>query len=296
MTVTTRVAVATSAMGLDRDSDMPALLAALRARGVDAVAAAWDDEDFDWSGCAAVVIRSTWDYPLRRPEFLAWADAVQAVARLDNPAGVVRWNTDKVYLRDLTARGVPVVPTRFIAPGEAVVLPGDGQFVVKPSVSAGAYGTARYTEQQRDLAAGHVASLHGAGATVMVQPYLSRIDEGERALVFLGGAFSHAVRKDPVLTEPGVVDDDRVPHPNLRPHRPSAAELALARAALAAVPERQELLYARVDIAYADDGSPVVMELELVEPNLFMEHGADGPVRLADLVHERAAAAARAGA
>ncbi|MFD0266354.1 RimK family alpha-L-glutamate ligase [Streptomyces sp. NPDC127106] len=290
MTVTTRVALATSAPGLDADSDMPALLEALRARGLDAEAAAWDDEDFDWSGCDAVVIRSTWDYPLRRPEFLAWADAVQAVARLDNPAGVVRWNTDKVYLRDLAGRGVPVVPTRFVAPGEEAVLPDGGEFVVKPSVSAGAYGAARYTAAQRDLAVGHVAALHDAGSTVMVQPYLSRIDEGERALVFLGGAFSHAIRKDPVLTEPGVVDNDRVPHPNLRPHRPSAAELALARAALAAVPERQEeLLYARVDIAYADDGSPVVMELELVEPNLFMDHEAQGPARFADLVYRRTA-------
>ncbi|WP_438317101.1 ATP-grasp domain-containing protein [Streptomyces sp. HUAS TT3] len=295
MTVTTRVALATSTPGLDEDSDMPALLEALRSRGVDAAAVAWDDADFDWAACDTVVIRSTWDYPLRRSEFLAWAGAVQAVARLDNPAGVVRWNTDKVYLQDLARLGVPVVPTRFIAPGEEVVLPDGGQFVVKPSVSAGAYGTARYTEAQHDLAAGHVAELHGAGATVMVQPYLSRIDEGERALVFLGGAFSHAIRKDPVLTETGVVDNERVPHPNLRPHRPSAAELALAGAALAAVPERQdELLYARVDIADADDGSPVVMELELVEPNLFMDQEADGPARFADLVLARAAAA-RAG-
>lgn len=290
MTVTTRVALATSAMGLAWDADLPLMLDALRARGVDAVAAAWDAGDFDWSRCTAVVIRSTWEYAERWPEFLAWADAVQGATRLDNPAGLVRWNTDKRYLGELAGRGVPVVPTRFLAPGEAVALPGRGQFVVKPTVSAGARDTARYAEHHHDLAAGHIAALHAAGSTAMVQPYLSRIDEGERALVFLGGVFSHAIRKGPVLTDVGVVDNDRVPHPDLVPHRPSAAELALAEAALAAVPGSKTLLYARVDIASADDGSPVVMEVELVEPNLFMGHSEHGLRRFTDLVHERATA------
>ncbi|MEV0411439.1 hypothetical protein AB0I68_11710 [Streptomyces sp. NPDC050448] len=289
MTVTTRVALATSAMGQAWDADLPLMLEALRARGVDAVAAAWDAGDFDWSQCAAVVIRSTWDYAERWPEYLAWADAVQGATRLDNPAGLVRWNTDKRYLGELAGRGVPVVPTRFIAPGEALALPEHGQFVVKPAVSAGARDTARYAEHHHDLAAGHIAALHAAGSTAMVQPYLSRIDEGERALVFLGGVFSHAIRKGPVLTDVGVVDNGRAPHPDLVPYRPSAAELTLAEAALAAVPGSQALLYARVDIASADDGSPVVMEVELVEPNLFMGHSAHGLRRFTDLVHERAA-------
>ncbi|WP_327281799.1 MULTISPECIES: ATP-grasp domain-containing protein [unclassified Streptomyces] len=290
MTVTTRVALATSDMGLAWDADLPLMLEALRARGVDAVAAAWDAPDFDWSGCAAVVIRSTWGYPERWPEYLAWADAVQGVTRLDNPAGLLRWNADKRYLGELAAGGVPVVPTRFIAPGEAVALPAHGQFVVKPTVSAGARDTARYAEHHHDLAAGHIAALHTGGSTAMVQPYLTRIDEGERALVFLGGTFSHAIRKGPVLTDVGVVDNDRVPHPDLVPHRPSAAELALAGAALAAVPGAGAPLYARVDVASADDGSPVVMELELVEPNLFMGHGEHGLRRFTDLVQERATA------
>ncbi|MFK0046545.1 hypothetical protein ACIQU4_21050 [Streptomyces sp. NPDC090741] len=288
MAVTTRVALATSEPGLAWDSDLPLMLGALRDRGVDAVAAAWDAPDFDWSRCAAVVVRSTWDYAARWPEYLAWADAVQGATRLDNPAALVRWNTDKRYLGELAGRGVPVVSTRFIAPGEAVVLPGEGQFVVKPTVSAGARDTGRYTEDHHEAAAGHVAALHAAGSTAMVQPYLTRIDEGERALVFLGGAFSHAMRKGPVLTDLGGVDNDRVPHPDLVPHRPSAAELALAEAALAAAPGARALLYARVDIATADDGTPVLMELELVEPNLFLGHSEDGLRRFTDLVQERA--------
>ncbi|MEW2415519.1 hypothetical protein AB0953_17615 [Streptomyces sp. NPDC046866] len=291
MSDTARVALATSAEGLAWDTDLPRLLEALRARGLDAVAAPWDEQGFDWSACDAVVVRSTWGYARQRAAFLAWADAVGAVARLDNPAPVLRWNTEKTYLRDLAGRGVPVVATRFIAPGEEAVLPQRGQFVVKPAVSAGAYDTARYTQEHHGPAARHIAALHGSGATAMVQPYLQRIEEGERALVFLGGVFSHGVRKGPVLTEAGVIDNDRVPHPDLAPHRPTAAELALARAALAAVPGAAPLLYARVDMATGDDGEPVVMELELVEPNLFAGHGGDAPLRFAELVHERAAAA-----
>ncbi|MGR7002154.1 hypothetical protein ACU686_35965 [Yinghuangia aomiensis] len=176
---------------------------------------------------------------------------------------------------ELGDRGVAVVPTRFIAPGEDVVLPERGQFVVKPAVSAGARDSARYAEGHHEAAVRHVAALHAAAATAMVQPYLSRIDEGERALVFIGGAFSHAMRKGPVLTDLAVIDNNRVAHPGLVPHKPSDAELDLAAAALgaaAAASPTDDLLYARVDMALADDGSPVVMELELVEPNLFLAH------------------------
>lgn len=285
-----RVALATSGRGMAHDPDLPLMLRALDGRGVDAVAVAWDDTGFDWARCAAVVIRSTWDYVERWPRFLEWVDAVAAVTRIDNPAGAVRWNTDKRYLGDLAARGVPVVPTRFVAPGEETPLPEDGHFVVKPAVSAGARDSARYTPAQHDLAARHIAALHRAGSTAMVQPYLTRIDEGERALVFLGGVFSHALRKGPVLGEAGVIDNARDAHPDLVHHQPSAAELALARAALAAVPGRDPLLYARVDLARADDGAPVVMELELVEPNLFTAHSRSGLERFADVVRDRATA------
>ncbi|MGC0417140.1 ATP-grasp domain-containing protein [Embleya sp. AB8] len=290
MSVAIRVAVATSSIGLELDPDLSPLVAALRARGIEAEAVAWDRVDYDWAACAAVVIRSTWGYPERLDEYLAWVDAVAAVTRLDNPAGLVRWNTDKRYLGELAERGVPVVPTRFVAPGEAPVLPERGHFVVKPAVSAGARDSARYAAHQHDAALRHIAALHAAGATVLVQPYLSRIDEGERALVFLGGTFSHAIRKGPVLTEVGVVDNERSPHPNLAPHHPSRAELALADAALAAAPKARELLYARVDVALDDAGSPVLMELELVEPHLFLAGNTCAVLRFADLIRERVTA------
>ncbi|MFF4452231.1 RimK family alpha-L-glutamate ligase [Streptomyces goshikiensis] len=273
MATARRVVLATDAFGRARDAELPVLIAALRERGVDAAAADWDDAGFDWAAQDAVVIRSTWDYTERLPEFLAWASRVAAVTALHSPAEVVRWNSDKTYLAELAAAGVPTVPTRFIAPGEPVELTEGGEIVVKPSVSAGARNSARYTPAQRGAAEAHVRMLHEGGATAMVQPYLERIVDGERALVFLGGEFSHAMRKGPVLTDTGRVDNTRVPHPDLVGHAPDAAELAVARAALTALATARAagpLLYARVDLALDAAGSPVVMELELIEPNLFL--------------------------
>ncbi|MEY9967978.1 glutathione synthase/RimK-type ligase-like ATP-grasp enzyme [Streptacidiphilus sp. MAP12-16] len=281
---TGRVILATSTVGLDKDVDLPLMVDALRARGVDAAAVRWDAADYDWSACERVIIRSTWDYADRLDEYLSWVDRVSAVTRLHNPAEVVRWSSDKRYLQDLADQGVPTAPTTFIAPGDDVALPANGQFVVKPTVSAGARGAARYTGDQVALAARHVRSLNAAGATAMVQPYLSRIAEGERALVFLGGSFSHATRKGPVLTDIGVVDNARVAHPDLVGHQPSAAEIELATAALRVAPSRDEVRVARVDVALADDGSPVVMELELIEPNLFLTHNPAGLRSFADMV------------
>ncbi len=291
MASSARVVLATSTVGLERDSDMVPLLDALRAQGLDAEAVRWDEPGYDWAACDSVVIRSTWDYSGRLEEYLGWADAVAAVTRLHNPAGVVRWNCDKRYLGDLADRAVPVVPTAFLAPGEELEPPEYEQFVVKPTVSAGARNSARYTADQAALAAAHVRSLHAAGETAMVQPYLSRIAEGERALVFLGGEFSHALRKGPVLTDIGVIDNARVPHPDLIVHQPSAAEREVAAAAIAAVPGADGgLLIVRTDLALADDGSPVVMELELIEPFLFFAHHPEGVHRLARVLREWTAA------
>ncbi|MHA6763743.1 ATP-grasp domain-containing protein [Streptacidiphilus sp. PAMC 29251] len=286
MASTGRVLLATSTDGIERDADLPLLLDALRTRGLDAEAVYWDADGYDWSGCDAVVIRSTWGYSNELAEYLGWVDRVAAVTRLHNPAPVVHWSSDKRYLRDLAERGVPVVPTTFLAPGEPVTLPGDPEFVVKPTVSAGARDTARYTADRTALAEAHVRALHAAGRTVMVQPYLSRIAEGERALVFLGGEFSHAMRKGPVLTDIGVIDNDRVSHPDLLVHQPSAAEIELATAALAAAPDADRLLFARVDLALAEDGSPVLMELELVEPNLFLSCDPGALDRFARTIQE----------
>ncbi|GGR89554.1 hypothetical protein GCM10010269_30810 [Streptomyces humidus] len=254
-----------------RDVDLPVLAEALREAGAEADRVFWDDVDVEWASYDLVVIRSTWDYSWRADEFTAWAQKVAAVTRLANPAAVVRWNADKRYLGELAAAGVPTVPTRYFAPGEQAELPDGGEYVVKPASGAGARYAARYTPDGHETAVRHLARMHAEGLTAMVQPYVRGIDTGgERALQFFGGRLLHASRKRAVLAPGTAFDAEKVAHPGLEPWTPTPAELAVAESALAAVPEAPELLYARVDLVDGDDGRPRVMELELVEPNLFL--------------------------
>ncbi|MFJ3229973.1 RimK family alpha-L-glutamate ligase [Streptomyces sp. NPDC086787] len=268
-----RIALATYDPGDEphHDRDLPVLVAALTAAGAAAEAVRWDGPGIDWAGFDLVVIRSTWDYSERAAEFTAWTERVGKLTRIANPAAVVRWNADKRYLGDLAAAGVPVVPTLYAAPGDTPALPDDRDFVVKPASGAGARLAARYTPAERDTALRHLARLHELGLTAMVQPYLGGIDvNGERALQFLAGRLLHASRKRAVLTPGTAYDADKVAHPGLEPWTPTPAELSVAERALAAVPDAPELLYARVDLADGDDGLPRLMELELIEPNLFL--------------------------
>ena len=200
-----RIALATAAEFPDLDDDGPVLLAALGARGLAAEPAVWTDPDVDWPAYDLVVVRCTWDYHERRADFLDWAGRVAAVTTLANSADVLAWNTDKTYLRTLQEAGLPVVPTDWLEPGDVFVVPENGEYVVKPAVSAGARDTNRYRVGDHDeRAVGHARDLLDAGRTVMVQPYLSQVDtHGETALFFFAGVFSHAVRKGPLLT-PGM--------------------------------------------------------------------------------------------
>ncbi|ELS53003.1 ATP-grasp domain-containing protein [Streptomyces viridochromogenes] len=256
------------------DHDLPVLVRALQEAGAEADAVYWDDDAVDWGGYDLAVLRSTWDYSWRAAEFLAWAQRCGKATRLANPAEVVRWNADKRYLGDLAAAGVPVVPTRYLAPGAGPDLPDGHEYVVKPTSGAGARFAARYTPDQHDTAVRQLQRMHAEGFTAMVQPYVASIDvSGERALQFYGGRLLHASRKGAVLTPGTPYDERKVAHPGLEPWTPTPAELAVAERALAAVPEAHELLYARVDLVDGEDGpggEPRVMELELVEPNLFL--------------------------
>ncbi len=201
-----RVALATCAELPEGDPDDAALVAALGAGGFDVSWRVWDDPGVDWGAFDAVVVRSTWDYQERRDEFLGWASRVPSLC---NPAEIVGWNTDKRYLAELGSSGIPVVETTFVDPGEeAPELPEDGELVVKPSVSAGSRDTARFAMREpaeRLAALALLRSIHASGRTAMLQPYLTGVDaEGETALVYFDGAFSHSIRKGPLLS-PGPV-------------------------------------------------------------------------------------------
>ena len=269
------VVIASCAAAAGRDEDEPLLRAALTDAGIGSAVADWADPQVDWSRADAVVVRSTWDYAARRDEFLAWARRVEDGALLLNPADVLAWNTDKRYLAGLADAGVPVVPTAWADDGAQLAAalerwPGD--VVVKPTVSAGARDTARFGADARREAAALGAAVLASGRAVMVQPYLDRLDaDGETGLVYLDGVLSHAFRKGALLAGaalgPGLYAEEEI-----TPRAATAAQRAVGDAVLAAAEERLRRvpLYARVDLVPGADGEPVLLELELTEPSLFL--------------------------
>lgn len=275
------VALVTAHSARSLDADLPLLAAALERHGVASEVVVWDDPAVQWQQFRRIIVRSTWDYPARRGTFLAWAGRAAAVAPLHNPLAVLRWTTDKRYLADLEAAGVAIVPSAWCLPGATPEFPG-GAFVVKPSVGAGSVGAARFAAHEHAEAAQHVARLHAAGHIALIQPYLADVERrGETALVFFAGVFSHAVRKSALLV-PGLrLVDDLFAAEQLRPTTATEAELAVAAAALAAVPGRRSLLYARVDLVPDDAGQPRLLELELAEPSVFLEHAEGAADRFA---------------
>jgi hypothetical protein len=287
-----RIALATATEAWHRDEDAPALVDALAARGAQVTAAVWDDPAVDWSGFDLVVVRSTWDYTSRRREFLDWARHVESVSRLENPAAVLEWNTDKRYLADLAAAGVPVVPTTFLLAGDdtaqdravdpfaLVGLGGTGEdVVVKPTVSAGSKDTERHPAGAVEAAAAHARSLLAAGRDVMVQPYIASVDEhGETGMVFFSGELSHGFRKGPMLRNGAADVDGLFAEEQIGPRRPRAEEIELARQVLDAIAAHTgtgPLLYARVDVLGGPGAAPVLLEAELTEPSWFLDQ-ADG--------------------
>lgn len=278
MTRPMQIGVATCAAAPDLDEDGPLLLSSLTEAGARPSVGLWDDAGVPWDSFDTVLIRSTWDYPLRREAFLGWTRRCRRTA---NPREVIAWNTDKRYLDDLAAAGVPTVPTVFVDPGRAVPRPATtwSDLVVKPAVSGSAADTGRFRNLQDRGAAALMDRLHHQNRTVMVQPYLDGIDvDGEISLVFLGAQYSHAVRRAPLLLEPGVRNAVVVADvlDAVAPAQPSEAEFAVAAAALAAVPGGGEhLTYARVDIIPGPDG-PVLLELEATDCFLFLAFASAG--------------------
>jgi hypothetical protein len=284
-----RVGFVTCAQLPDLDDDTQQILPSLRALGVKVLPLVWDDAGVDWTSVDLAVVRSCWDYVGRRSEFLAWA---AAVPRLANPAAVLAWNTDKRYLLDLSEAGVPIVPTIFVNPDDAWTPSKEGDWVIKPAESIASLDSGKYRLRdatEHRLAVAHVGRLQAQGRTVMVQPYLRGIDrEGETSLVFFARRLSHAMRKAAVLHGPDAGVDRRfLPDGGLqlRPHQPSSAQLAVADLALANVPGGADnLLYARVDLVPGDDGRPVLMELELTEPQLYFRHVPEAARRFASIL------------
>jgi glutathione synthase/RimK-type ligase-like ATP-grasp enzyme len=261
--------------------------AALRERGVATDVVSWD-EDREWAAYELVVVRTPWDYFDRVTEFLDWAAAVERVTTLVNPVDVLRWNAHKGYLAELTAKGVPTVPTRLV-PGDSVDVADQvrevpwEEIVVKPAVDGGARHAWR--GMRDDPALSRVAERLTGQGDIVVQPFVPAIVDGERSLVFLGGRLSHAVRKVP---KAGDYRSQRHLGGSEADHQAESAELQVALAAMAAAPGR--LTYARVDVVDWE-GAPVLIELEVIEPDLFLRDVPERVERFAEVVRDELATA-----
>lgn len=258
------------------------LLKPLRERGLRVKRLAWDDASQDWSRCGALVFRSTWDYFFRFREFSPWLAKVGQQTRLFNSANLLRWNIDKHYLSDLHAAGIPVVDTVFVEQGSvtplATVLRKQEwtEVVFKPAIS----GSARLTYRVAQAA---VPAMQGVFAdcvakeSMMVQPFMASVlAQGELSLIVIDGQCTHAVRKLPKAGDFRVQDDHGG---SVLAHVASAEETAFAELAVAACPEQP--LYARVDVVRDSAGHLRLMELELIEPELFLRFHAPAAQRLA---------------
>lgn len=287
-----RVLIATYEELPELDVDGPALIAALRAEGIDA-------EPVVWTRCSRpsepVLIRSTWDYPQQPTDFVAWVRSLRAVI---NSSAMIEWNVDKRYLAELRDRGVPVVPTWFLVPdtgptlaelvaGElASTYPGS-EIVVKPAIGASSCDTIRVDPRNDDdmASAGRlVESIHRSGRAVLVQPYLARIDsDGEVSLVYFDGDYSHAVLRQPVLVpERGEV------HPGVEETRLIDATPAMLEIATNTLDVVTDLVHrpvnARIDLLPGDTGH-LLGEIELIEPSLFL-HAPGAPARFARAISQ----------
>ena len=259
------VAIATTRPLPEPDPDQPLLLDALRARGLTVAMVPWHDGSAPFAEARVTVLRSTWDYAWFADAFVAWLDEVAQVTSLWNPVETCLWNVHKRYLLALAEQGVPVVPTRLVERGSTSDLAslvadlGARRVVVKPAIGAGSYETWAMDADGLDEA---TYERLVSERDTLVQPYVDSIHtHGERSLVFIDGALSHVMRKEPRFA--GGVEQVTGPWP-VEPVEREVAEAALSAAGAHA------LLYARVDLVRGANGQPMVSELELLEPSLFL--------------------------
>lgn len=237
------------------------------AAGHDCAWVAWDDPAFDPGAFDAVIVRATWNYVTDPDGFLAWCQRVSSESVLVNPVQTVAWNIDKLYLRELAGRSLPVVPTRFYAKNARPELRCDlaelgwEDIVVKPRISAGSFLTRRFRPGETEHAQEFLLHLL-AKRDAMVQPYIEGVDGlGEHSLMFFAGEPSHVVRKHARF--------DGGEESVSEAMEPTEFECDVLRDVLAAIPVPHA--YGRLDLMPDSDGNPLISEVELIEPSLFFQ-------------------------
>jgi glutathione synthase/RimK-type ligase-like ATP-grasp enzyme len=249
------------------DADDLLALRLLEQHGFRCQAAVWNDSSVDWENAGLCVLRSTWDYHLHAEQFLNWVNSLSG--RVANSADLVHWNCNKRYIVALGESGVSVVPSRFVEQGESFHLQpfarecGWNDVIIKPAIGLATAGVKRFRIPEEIAEAQMHLDFLSVKGGVLLQKFMPAVcDFGERDLVFINGEFSHAVRKRAFqqLAIAGAAGET--------PAQATKAEIELAVKTLSVLPEVP--LYARVDMVPDDNGNNVIMELELIEPSLFM--------------------------
>lgn len=268
----------------DPDLDIPYAKTAAKELKIDLVFANWNDEQINWTDFDAAVIRSTWDYVPIRDKFLKKTKEISNETKLFNSHEVMSWNTDKKYLLELEAKGVPIIPTKFVhnieeakdaiswAFGKA------NSIAIKPNVGAGARLAGKANSVQEALT--FVDEILKAKRVAMIQPYVSSVDdEGEKAIIIINGQISHVAKKVPALTVGG--------HGDAAGSQEITDEIIeIVETVSKAVKEWDDLLFARVDVVRLDN-KLVLMELELTEPWLFMQFRPEAGIDLFKALEKR---------
>ena len=282
-----RLALASCSFWPSGSGDHAGLAEALADRGVRADWVPWDEPQADWAEYDLVLLRETWDYPTKLGNFLGWVDLVSTLTVVANSAAVVRWNHHKGYLQQLASAGVPTVPTTIVTTAgseaeAALQAEGTASVVVKPAVGIGGDDAARGRADDPAMAK-HLRTLL-AGGDVLVQPYLRAIETaGETSLVLLGEQLSHAVAKLPTPGEFRIHEHRGGTYKRIDPS-PAQVEVAHTACEVARELTGSDLIYARVDLVDGDDGLPLLMELELIEPSLYLHIVPDATPTLADVL------------
>jgi len=258
------------------DPDDRLTLEVLKTQGYKCSFADWRDSSIDWNAAGYCVLRSTWDYHLHYEEFLQFCR--DRKDQLVNEFSLVQWNMDKVYLLELEQKGIEIVPTIMALKGEPLeeLPPVEWETViVKPSIGLATFGVKKFSlPRQLDQYRVHMRNLCQKGA-VLIQKYMPNVLEyGERSLMYFNGEFSHCARKSAfqALAEAGGAGETAVIASN--------AEVAFGHKVLNTLGKLP--VYARVDIVPDDEGKPLLMELELVEPSLFLSFDKEAPFRFAE--------------
>lgn len=267
-------------IGLATDSTLPELIGGEQllyqelSRRTECKIVIWDDPQESWRECSEIVIRTTWNYSYHLPEFLSWIEHVErAGIRLHNSTEIVRWNCDKKYMRELAARGVSIPETHWILRGtltqellESLVTK---PCVIKPTVSGGAKDTYRISPESIREVAEQLKQV-ATEKDLMLQAFIPEItNPGEYSLIFFRNEFSHAVLKTPAAGDYRVQSKFGGLYQGVEV---SSGAIEQARFVLEQIPFEEVPLYARVD-GVLRDGQLILMELELIEPYLFLEFG-----------------------